>query len=278
MFENNPRILAIHDLSAFGNTSLMAVIPIMYHYGISVCALPSVILSTSTMYEGARKIETTGQLEGFARHWKDLGMSFSAIYTGFLDSPEQVDSISRIVQEFPTKLVLVDPVLADDGKLYSCYDQDMVPAMRRLVAQADLITPNYTEACLLTGLEYQSDPGKIELEVLCKALVALGAKELIITSLPSQDGSVSRVAYYHGKNGVMSTYTCQYIPCFFPGTGDIFSSILLAEVITGVKVENAIQKAIDFVREAILLTLNQEHKAEEGVLLEKLLCGRIRNL
>lgn len=266
------RILAIHDLSGFGNGSLMSIIPIMYRYGIQVTALPSALLSANTCYEDYTWLDTSSFLDQSIEHYQNLNRRFNAIYSGFLGSSQQADMLCKAIGELAGEdtMVVIDPVMADDGKLYSCYSEDMVDAMRKLVAKADLITPNYTEACFLAGWEYRMDRGEEDLQRLCSDLSALGPKSLIITSVPDTGTDISRVLYYTPEQGSIS-FPCSYIPVFYPGTGDIFCAIILALLLNGLSIEAAIPKVTAFIHRAIAYSMQSGEDHREGVLLESLL-------
>ena len=266
------RILAIHDLSGFGTSSLMSVIPIMSRYGVQVTALPSAILSASTCYEGSAWLDTTDFMHRSIEHYIHLKRNFNAIYSGFLGSPTQVDTVREALRKLANEdtLVLIDPVMADDGKLYSCYDQSMVIAMRGLISEADIITPNFTEACLLADAEYHMHYTQDQLSGICSSLCNLGAKNIIITSVPDDQGQGSRVLLYSPEGGI-SYYECDYIPAFYPGTGDVFSSLLLALMLNGTGLGQAIPKAINFIHRAITFSIASGEDHREGLLLESLL-------
>lgn len=264
------RILAIHDLSGFGNTSLMAVIPLMYKAGIAVTALPTAILSANTCYDSYQELDSTAFMQKCLDHWQKLDLHFDAIYSGFLGNPKQVEIVCNALELFAgtDTIVVVDPVLADDGELYCCYDLQMVSAMRILVGRADLITPNYTEACLLAEFAYKPNPKPADIAVICRKLADLGASTIVITSVPGADKTHSNVVLYDARTGHDNVFECEYIPCFYPGTGDVFTAILVAEMINGSDISQSIQCAIAFVKEAILQSQSYDHDTREGVVLE----------
>ena len=147
------RVAAIHDLSGFGRASLTVVIPILSTMGVQVCPLPTAVLSTHSKFEDFHFIDLTGEMSDYIRHWKQLGISFDAVYSGFLGSPRQIDIVTDFIDHFSQQdqLVIVDPVLGDNGALYGPLNKDMVTEMQSLIKQADIITPNITEASLLLG-------------------------------------------------------------------------------------------------------------------------------
>ncbi len=266
-------VLAIHDLSGFGNTSLMAVLPVMYHNRIGVYALPTGILSANTCYEGYECLDTTLFMERCLEHWKSIPIMPDAIYSGFLGGPEQVKIVQRAIKLFASKhrMVIIDPVLADEGELYSCYDQKMVLAMRDLIRQADIITPNYTEACMLSGIDYHEAHTADKLSRICRQLQSSGARCIIITSVPSTDPKGSSVYLYHSETGSGKTFASEYLPYTYPGTGDIFCSMIVADIMNGIDLSDAIENAIGFIKHAILESQKYLHDIRTGVVLEQAL-------
>lgn len=263
-------LLAIHDLSGFGNTSLMAVIPIMYSMGISVCALPTTFLSANTCFEGYQKLQDNTFLHASIAHWKSIGKSFDAIYSGFLADASQAMVVEQALETFAgaKPIVLIDPVLADDGKLYSCYDNAMVDVMRALIKRADIITPNYTEACLLAGVEYSEHIDKENMDKIGFGLIESGAANVIVTGVPDIREDICNVFAFSKGCQESKVFECRYLPYSYPGTGDIFSSVLLGSMLSGQSLANSIQKAIDFVYKAILISRNYVHDPRAGVVLE----------
>jgi pyridoxine kinase len=264
-------VLAIHDLSGIGNTSLMVIIPLMYRFGIKVCALPTALLSANTCFEGYRGIDTSGFIEDSIIHYHKLGLKFSAVYSGFLGNPGQVDTVLKAISSLSDDdaLIVVDPVMADGGELYECYDASMVEAMRRLVGKADLITPNYTEACLLAEIDPLAAPTRQCLRDLCEKLHGLGPKEVAITSVTDQSGGCDIL--YSSAEGDFRIFTCEYIPCFYTGTGDIFSALMVINRLAGIAPQIAIPKVADFISSAIKLSQKRNQDGAWGVVLEEII-------
>ena len=153
-----PKVAAVHDISCFGRCSLTVIIPVLSAMGIQVCPLPTAVLSTHLGgFKELAFCDFTGYMPAFFHHWKKEGIAFNGIYSGFLASEEQIDIVQQFIDEFSPNqpLVVVDPVMGDEGKLYSIYTPQMQEQMKRLVRKADIITPNYTEACFLLGKTYQ---------------------------------------------------------------------------------------------------------------------------
>jgi len=185
-----PRTAAIHDLSGFGRGSLTAVIPIMSTMGIQVCPIPTAILSTHTSgFENYHFFDFTGEMEKYIAHWKSLDISFDAVYSGFLGSPEQVAIVERFIADFRNdqQIIVVDPVLGDDGETYDTITGDMVVRMRKLIASADVITPNVTEAALLLNEDPHLSAENFSsgrIKNWLKQLSSFGPEIVIMTSIP----------------------------------------------------------------------------------------------
>ena len=205
------RVAAIHDLSGFGRSSLSVVIPILSTMGVEVCAVPTAVLSSHTDIEGYAFLDLTDYLEEHINHWRKLGIEFDCIYSGFLGSPRQIKIVSKFIDDFSSNnpLVVIDPVMADNGMLYSTMTMEMVTQMRELIKKADIITPNFTEAAFLLDEEYNLDITEKEVKNWLVGLSEMGPKIVIITSVPEPDLSknTSVIAYnredgHFGKLGV----------------------------------------------------------------------------
>lgn len=269
------RVAAIHDLSGFGGGSLSAVIPILSALGIQVCSLPTAILSTHTGgFTNFHFRDLTSDMRLIIDHWRELSLSFAGIYSGFLGSPEQIDIVSDFIRTFRTSstLVVVDPVLGDDGKLYETMDSCMVEGMRSLVSSADVITPNITEAALLLG---KTGPvaisGNKEIKAWARALSELGPRCVIITSVPEEHGRGTSVVAFDKDVSRFWKVACPYIPACYPGTGDIFASVITGSLLQGDSLPLSLDRAVQFVSMAIRATFGHNFPEREGVFLERVL-------
>lgn len=266
------RILAIHDLSGWGHTSLLACIPIMYSRGLQVAVLPSCILSTNTDYPGYRLTDLSAQMRESIAHWKELGASFSAVYSGFLSGPEQISMVQEAIQAFAAEgaPVLIDPVMADAGKLYSCYDYRMVEAMRKLLPSADIITPNLSEAALLLGEDYDPAISAEQAYSYCHRLRDLGAKAVIITSAcHPKEGWTATLGL--DSSGARIYHESRFLPSDCPGAGDVFASVLLASYLEGKALAVCVEEASEFVSRGIRLSLQVGGDPASGMPLELLI-------
>ena len=193
------RVAAIHDISGFGKCSLTVALPIISASGIEVSAIPTAVLSTHTGgIEGFTYRDLTEDMTPFAEHWKSLNLHFNAIYSGFLGSVEQIDIVSNIFDMLKTDdtLIMVDPCMADNGKLYSIYDESMVSGMVRLCQKADIIVPNLTEAAFMLNRPYIEGPyTKKYIEDTLRELAALGCKKVVITGVYFDDNTLGTANY-----------------------------------------------------------------------------------
>ena len=269
-----PRLAAIHDLSCFGRAALTVVIPILATMGIQVCPLPTAVLSTHGAFPGYQFLDLTQDLQRFIDHWKTLDIQFDAIYSGFLGSSRQIALMSDFIHTFSREdqLVVIDPVLGDDGKLYGVTDHKMVDMMRHYIHFADLITTNLTEAAILLHKPYKLDMSTAELKDWILRLADQGPEMIIITSVPvHQPKNHTAVIAYERNNGRFWKICCQYIPANFPGTGDAFTSVVIGSLLQGDSLPVALDRAVQFISTAIHATFGHNSPEKEGLLLERVL-------
>ncbi|MFO8144668.1 MAG: pyridoxamine kinase [Candidatus Syntrophosphaera sp.] len=271
--EKCKRILAIHDLSGFGHTSLMAEISIMYRLGIRVCALPTAVLSANTEYSGSYWVDMSDHLEGLVGHWKSLGLGFDGIHTGFLSSARQADQIGNIIDTLKNEgtIVIVDPVMGDVGKLYSCFNSEIIDAMRHLIEKADLITPNYFEAAWLAGAE---PTGKADHEAMlswCRSISRSKPLKIVVTSAPSRDPDILETLYYDPGEDSLERYPFKQKCGKFPGAGDCFAAFLLAGLVNGFSLQRSVKASVKIMARAIALEYPKGGDWREGIVLEQVL-------
>ena len=271
------KVAAIHDLSGFGRASLTSIIPILSNMGIQVCPLPTAILSTHTGgFKNFSFIDLTDSMPNFINHWKTLGLEFDCIYSGFLGSSKQIDIVSDFIDFFGNNdnLIVVDPVMGDEGSLYNTMEKDIVYKMRNLIHKADIITPNFTELCLLLNKEYNSLISEKEIKSWIFELAKTGPNIIIVTSVPEEKNSLekfSNVIAYDKKNNVFWKTTCKFIPTSYPGTGDSFTSVLIGSLLQKDSLPMAIDKATNFINQCIRASYGFKYPNREGILLEKML-------
>ena len=267
-------LAAINDLSGLGQSSLCAILPIISVMGIQACPLPTAVLSSQTDgYHDYAFQDLTALWPKYLAHWQKEAPTFDCIYSGFLGSVRQIDLIANFIENFARKhtLIAVDPVLGDGGKLYDTMNEEMVVQMRRLITHADLITPNYTELCLLSRTSFQKAPALSLVEAQMRLLAEAGPINIVTTSIPTSQEDLMLTAVFERDNDKFTVLPHEMLPAHYPGSGDIFASVLIANLLNGISLISSVQKAADFVYEAIRLSLAQKRPFREGVALEQVL-------
>ena len=270
-----PKAAAVHDMSGFGKCSLTVAMPIMSAMGVETLPLPTALLSTHTGgFTGYTFLNLTDEMRKIVAHWKTLDLQLDAIYSGFMGEAAQIDILMEFIKDFRPTLTVVDPVMGDNGKLYSTITTEMAEKMRALACCADVLTPNLTEAAILLNEPYSG--GVMDFDEAKTYLTRLsggGAQNVVITGVTATDESMY-IAVYNKTGGTFTKIDCNYIPGAFHGTGDIFASVLTAKLLTGSALEAAAKAAADFVREAIAETVKHPSiTTREGVLFEKVLAN-----
>ncbi|MCY6371700.1 pyridoxamine kinase [Clostridium ganghwense] len=269
------RIAAIHDLSGFGRASLTVIMPILSTMGIQVCPMPTAILSSHTGgFTGYSFVDLTDTMIDYKNHWKELNIDFDCIYSGFLGSTKQIDIISGFIDDFGTEenLVVVDPVMGDNGKLYDTMGTDMIESMKKLVSKADVITPNFTEAAYLLNKNCDLDISEEMIKEWLVELSHMGPNTVIITSVPEPKMSKNTsVIAYDRKSNKFWKVSCEYIPAHFPGTGDGFTSVIVGSLLQGDSLPIALDRGVQFITACIRASYGFDYPHREGVLLEKVL-------
>lgn len=252
-----PSAAAIHDLSGAGKCSLTVVLPVLSVCGVETSVMPTAVLSTHTGgFEGFTYRDLTEDLLPTARHWKSCGLSFGALYSGFLGSERQISLIEEIFSLFrtPETLVLVDPVMGDNGRLYRTYTQEMAGGMKQLCKSADLITPNMTEACHLLGRPYRPGPYREqEIEEILQGLCELGPSKVVLTGV-CFDTERLGAACLEKPEGRMETFLLPRIEGSYHGTGDLFSAVLLGGLLNRMSLSLACETAVEFTHRCIVST------------------------
>ncbi len=268
------RIAAVHDLSGVGRVSLTVVIPILSTMGFDVCPLPTAILSNHTQYEDFTFLDLTDEMPAIIDHWEKLGVDFEAIYTGYLGSPRQIRIVADFIERFrtPDTLVVVDPVLGDNGRLYNKITDEMVSEMRTLAARADVLTPNLTELFALLNEPFRSECTGDELKAAITELTNSGPDTVIITGVPVQGKpNLTSVIARSRTDGRTWKVTCPYLPAHYPGTGDAFTSVITGSLLQGDSLPIALDRAAQFILQGIRATFGYQTDNREGILLERVL-------
>lgn len=266
-----PRVAAVHDLSCVGRCSLTVILPTLAAFGIQTCPLPTAVLSSHLGgYHGMKYCSFTEHMPGFIDHWRREGIFFDCIYSGYLASEEQVAIVGDFISSPARPLVLIDPVMGDNGRPYSTCTPALREGMKALVKKADIITPNYTEACFLLGESYKVPADLAVVDEWLSRLADMGPDKVVVTGIPMSSGQVLNAGYDRIQRTFLRDYR-DYLPVSYPGTGDIFASVLIGAMLSGASLQAAIKLAADFVSLAINTTHAANTPVREGVLLEKVL-------
>ncbi len=261
------RILTIQDISCVGKCSVTAALPILSAMGIETVMLPTAILSSHTAFSDYTFHDLTEQMRPIAAQWKQQGITFDAVYTGYLGSLEQVTIVEEILKQFSASdpLVFVDPVLGDSGRLYNGFTAEFPLHMKRLCRISDVIVPNMTEAAWLLGIPY-AEKGYNEAYVcdILQKLAGFGAKMVILTGVSFADSEVGFMGYDAVRNQYFS-YFHKKFPQQFHGTGDVFASTCVGGLLHGMSLEQAARLAEDFTLESIRMTSEADDARWYGI-------------
>ena len=260
------RIVSIQDISCLGKCSLTVALPIISAMGVECSIVPTAVLSTHTMFQNFTCKDLTDQIGPIADHWKSENIVFDAIYTGYLASKEQIGDVCAFFDTFKTKdnLIVVDPVMADNGKLYPAFGPDFPAEMAKVCAKADLIVPNLTEASLLTGLPYRTEYDEEYIREMLQALAKLGPRYVALTGVSFEKGRLG-VMYYDREKNEYGSYFAEHLPASFHGTGDVFASTCVGALMRGLPLGDAVALAADYTVECIRLTLASPEAKWYGV-------------
>ncbi len=275
MMKRAPKVAVVQDMSGFGRCSMTVALPVLAAMGHQCCPVPTAYLSAHTGFPaggGAVFHDMTEQMPAVITHWDELGVALDAIYSGFLGSAGQVDHLLNFADRFRREgsLVLVDPVMGDHGKAYRTCTPDLRARMGRLCAKADVITPNLTEATMLLGEEYRRCPDASLIRSWLERLSGGGERSVVITGVSTARGEVG-VACIDGKDGKISFSMARQEGGSFPGTGDLFASVLLGALLRGEDLQSASVLAVGFVQRAVRRTLALGTPVLEGVQFEGML-------
>lgn len=271
-----PRIAAIHDICGYGRCSLTVAIPILSTMGFEVSPLPTAVLSSHTLFPNFVILDMTDELPRIINHWKELGLKFEGIYSGFLGSAKQVDIVCDFIRNFqgPDTLVVVDPVMADHGKLYPTMPLEMVQEMKKLASVSKVITPNLTEAAFMLGRPTPDSITVKEARAWLRDLTDMGPEMAVITSAPivGRTTQATVIAYDRVDDRFWQTDRPQ-VPAQYHGTGDIFTSVLTGSLLQGDSLPVAMDRSAQFVATAIRATFGyrQSELGHHEVLLERAL-------
>ncbi|WP_019240149.1 MULTISPECIES: PfkB family carbohydrate kinase [Enorma] len=275
-----PRVAAVHDLCGYGKCSLGIAIPVLSAAGCDVCPVPTGIFSSHTAFPGWYMHDTTEILTDYLAAWQKIGVQIDAVYSGFLGAPEQVERIRDLYAMFPEALRVVDPVMADHGKVYPTYTPELCAAMTELAEGADILTPNLTEAAIILDEPIGDawageDIDDAEARRLVDALLEKGTKTVVLKGIQRGDGLIRNFVGTQG--GAFFEVSNELLPYMLHGTGDLYCSCLLAAIMAGRSLDEAVRFAGDLVRDAMIVSSKQPDFQARGVSFEPLL-GRVAAL
>lgn len=264
------KIALINDFTGFGRCSIAVQLPIISMLKVQCCSIPTSIFSNHTGFESFFFTDYTPNMEAYMKEWEKLDLQFKGICTGFLGSAEQIQIVSEFIGKFKGEdtVVVIDPVMGDYGKPYATYTEQMCREMIHLVRYADIVVPNVTEACILTGTPYKEKWTTKELYVLAEKIAEIGPEKVVITGIP-QKTYVSNLCYEKGKGHEM--IRTHKIGNSRSGTGDIFSAIVSADAVNGVEFTQSVRKASRFIKQCIQKSIEMDIPLTDGVCFEELL-------
>ncbi len=276
---NNKKVAAIHDLSGVGRCSLTVISPILSIMKIQCCPVPTAVLSSHTGGFGDVVLrDLTDYIIPTLNHYKEINQNFDCIYSGFLASSGQIDHCLDFFKNYPNALKIVDPVMGDHGKPYKTYTKELCKRMSELVKIADIITPNLTEASILINEPFPTSfftSSKIKSWLV--RLSEKGPNTIVLTSIILTDGSNYNVGYDKINNSFWKV-KCNYVPVNYPGSGDIFASVLVGSLLNGDSLPIAMNRATSFTELAIKTTYSYSTDPRDGIMIENCLSWLAQNI
>lgn len=265
------KIALINDMTGFGRCSIAVALPVISMLRVQCCALPTAIFSNHTGFKSFYYQDYTDHMQPSIDEWKKLDLQFSGICTGFLGSATQISIVSDFIRDFkrPDNLIIIDPVMGDYGHPYPTYTTEMCSNMKELVSYADILTPNVTEACILTDTLYKESGWHLsEIESMAAKLALRGPSKIVITGIP-QGQYVANFCYEAGKPPkVLRTHR---IGTSRSGTGDIFTAIIAADAVNSVPFDRSVKKASNFIKKCIQRSIELDIPLTDGVCFEEVL-------
>lgn len=275
------KAVAINDISGVGRCSVTVACPILSAAGVETSILPTALLSTHTGgFAEYTFLDLTDEMEKIAAHWKSLGLKFDAIYSGYLGSSRQVDTVNSFIDDFSNTdtIVMVDPVMGDSGRFYAGISSDYVEGMKKLCMRADIIVPNITEALFLLGKEYTDGPYTPEfIKDILKSFAELGCKNTVLTGVHFNEKEVG-AASYDSTTDDFEVALAPRVEGFYHGTGDVFASALLGGLLNNKTLAEAARIAVNFTEDSIIRTRNADTDTRYGVIFEKEIPSYVKKL
>ena len=268
------RAAVIHDLCGIGKAALTNVIPVLATMGIEACPIPTIILSTHTGgFNKPAIVNLEGYISQAVKHYKEEEINFEGIFVGYLGSIENINETLILLEAVnkENSMVIFDPIFGDNGHFYSNFDKSYSDNLKEVAKYAHVMTPNFTEACILANEEISDEINEEELLRVSRILHGLGCENIIITSVPLKDKNKIGTSIYNGKKDLIDLVICDRLEKSYPGTGDIFTSVLTGSLLNGFDLKESTRKSCAFVEKAIKISNQFDYPTKEGVLLEKAL-------
>ena len=268
--DSQKKIAVINDLSGFGRCSIAVELPIISAMKVQCCFVPTAVFSNHTGFQSFFLEDFTDKMRSYMDEWRKLELHFQGICTGFLGSPQQIAIVTDFLKDFKEKdtIVIVDPVMGDYGKMYPTYSMETCLKMRELIPLADIITPNLTEACILTGIPYEEKWSRKKLLWLAETLSAMGPEKVVITGIIQGEFIAN---YCYEKGAEPRIFRTIKAGTQRSGTGDIFASIIAADAVNGTAFEQSVRKASRFIKKCILKSIEMGIPLTDGVCFEEFL-------
>lgn len=267
---NQKKIAVINDFTGFGRCSIAVALPVISMLKVQCCPVPTSIFSNHTGFKNFFFDDYTEKMPAYIKEWKTLGLEFDGISSGFLGSKEQIQMVTQFFQDFKTdkNIIIVDPVMGDYGKTYSTYTSQMCEEMKKLVAYADILTPNVTEACILTDTPYKEKFTMAEYRKMAETLCERGPQKVVISGIV-QGEFIANYCYERGHEPKI--VRSHKVGTQRSGTGDIFAAIIAADAVNGVSFEDSVRKASRFIKKCILKSIELDIPTTDGVCFEEVL-------
>ncbi len=268
---NQKKIALINDFTGFGKCSIAVSLPIISALKVQCCPVPTSVFSNHTAYSEYFFDDYTDKMEEYIENWKKLELKFEGISTGFLGDARQIEIVKRFIKDFKSNntIVIVDPVMGDYGVTYVTYSKDLCNRMKELVEYADIVTPNITEACIITGLQYENViDDDTAIKKMAEDISKMGPGKVVITGI-SRDEDICNYVY---EKGITDEFIkSKKVGIERSGTGDIFSSIISADAVNGVEFKDSVRKASEFIKECLIISEKRNIPKEDGVCFEDVL-------
>ena len=266
------RIITIQDISCVGKCSLTVALPIISAAGVETAVLPTAVLSTHTAFPKFTFCDLTNEITPISDTFAELGIDFDAIYTGYLGSYRQLELVEKFFDDFNKDgtVVLIDPVMADNGVLYKGFTTDFAASMAKLCGKANIIIPNLTEASFMLGIEYNPEYDEAYIKDVLKKLTGLGCKRAALTGIGFKEDEIG-VYFYDSETDSYYSYFNEKLPVSYHGTGDVFASATLGALMRGMSYCDALSLAVDYTLECMRCTARDENRRTYGVNFEEAL-------